>query len=267
MCSLVLGDPWLIAPFMTGFPKNHILGVTLDLMSTPTSFPKSVVVFACRVFQNWLERMLPEGLTNDVTFFDYALHSIPKKLRQTLQSAIDSVERPSLILLGYGLCGNGLDGIEAREHTLVIPRTDDCIAIILGSYQAYRREFDRESATYYLSKGWLEGGSTPLEEYEKYAGKYGADKAAWLMDYQYHNYQRLALIARNDEELQMYRPRAQEVARYCERWEMRYDELVGTDDMLVRLIKIAAGLDAANVDDEFVIVPPGGVLKQSQFLR
>lgn len=257
----------MVAPFMTGFPRIHVIGVTLDLMNTPTSFPKSVVVFACRVFQNWLERLLPNGLTSDVTFFDYALHSTPKKLRQTLQSAIDSIEHPSLILLGYGLCGNGLDGIEAREHTLVIPRTDDCIAIILGSYQAYRREFDREPATYYLSKGWLEGGSTPLEEYEKYAAKYGAEKAAWLMDYQYHNYRRLALIARNDEELETYRPRAQEVAHYCKRWGMHYDEIVGTDDMLMRLIKNAADLNAAYGDDEFLVVPPGGILKQSQFIR
>lgn len=231
------------------------------------SINKPVVIFACRVFQNWLEHLLPEGLTNEVTFFDYALHATPKKLLQTLQSAIDSNERPSLILLGYGLCGNGLDGIEARQHTLLIPRTDDCIAIILGSYHTYRREFEREHATYYLSKGWLDGGSTPLEEYEKYTAKYGAEKAAWLMDYQYHNYRRLALIVRNEEELQTYRPRAQEVARYCERWGMRYDEIVGTDDMLLRLIKIGVDLYAANGDDEFIIVPPGGVLKQCQFIR
>lgn len=250
-----------------GIPKFINFAVRCKDMSEPISSSGTIVVFACRVFQNWLEHLLPEGLTNDVTFFDYALHATPKKLRQTLQSAIDSIERPSLILLGYGLCGNGLDGIEARQHTLLIPRTDDCIGIILGSYQAYRREFDREHATYYLSKGWLEGGSTPLEEYEKYTAKYGIEKAAWLMDYQYHNYRRLALIVRNDDELRAYRPHAQEVARYCERWGMRYEEIVGTDDMLLRLIKIAADINAANGEDEFVIVPPGGVLKQSQFIR
>jgi len=68
-------------------------------------------------------------------------------------------------VLGYGLCGNGLHEISAGKHTLLIPRTDDCIAVILGSYQAYRREFDAHPATCYLSKGWLEGGGTPLMEY------------------------------------------------------------------------------------------------------
>ena len=136
----------------------------MDSPGTP-SIP--VVVIACRVFENWLEHLLPEELTKDITFFDYALHEVPKKLRETLQDSIDSIEQPSLIVLGYGLCGNGLNDIQAGKHTLLIPRTDDCIAIILGSYQAYRREFDSEPATYYLSKGWLEGGSTPLQEHQK----------------------------------------------------------------------------------------------------
>ena len=231
----------------------------------PMNLNIPVVILACRVFQNWLEHLLPEGFDEDITFFDYALHQVPKKLRQTIQDSINSIEQPSLIVLGYGLCGNGLHEIQAGRHTLLIPRTDDCIAIILGSYQAYRREFDNEPATYYLSKGWLEGGSTPLVEHREYVEKYGEKKAEWLMDYQYHNYKRLALIVQNAQDLETYRPAAQEVARYCERWGLRYDELVGTDVMLRRLIEIAASLDRA--DDDFLVVPPGGALTQSQFLR
>ena len=232
-------------------------------MSAQTKQP--IVVFACRVFQNWLENLLPEGLVREITFFDYALHSLPRKLKLTLQSAIDGLEQPSLVVLGYGLCGNGTDEIQAGRHTLLIPRTDDCIALILGSYQAYRREFDREPATYYLSKGWLEGGSTPLDEYRGYAEKYGVSKAEWVMDSLYHNYRRLALIAQNAQDLEKCRPRAREVADFCQRWGMRYEEVLGTDEMLVRLIQVAAGLELPG--DEFLVIPPGGVLRQSQFMR
>jgi hypothetical protein len=224
-----------------------------------------IVVLACRVFQNSLENLIPHDLANQVTFFDYALHRVPRNLQRTIQSAIDSIEQPSLIILGYGLCGNGLHNIRAGAHTLLIPRTDDCIAILLGSYQAYRREFDNEPATYYLSKGWLEGGSTPLMEYQENIEKYGEKKAAWLMDYQYHNYKRLALIVQDLQELEKYRPAAMEVAKYCERWGLRYDEITGTDTMLRQLFEIAIGLDQAG--DEFLVVPPGGVLTQNQFLR
>lgn len=234
----------------------------MEPLATPNT---PVVVLACRVFQNWLELLLPEELTKDITFFDYALHRVPKNLRKTLQDAIDNIEQPSLIVLGYGLCGNGLHEIQAGKHTLLIPRTDDCIAIILGSYQAYRREFDKEPATYYLSKGWLEGGSTPLQEHQDLIEKYGQKKADWLMDYQYHNYKRLALIVQNTQEVETYRPAAKEVARYCERWGLRYEELVGTDALLRRLFEIAVSLD--QVDDDFLVIPPGGVLTQDQFFR
>jgi hypothetical protein len=224
-----------------------------------------IVILACRVFQNWLEHLLPEGLADSITFFDYALHRVPKKLRGTIQEAIDSLAQPSLVVLGYGLCGNGLSDLQAGKHTLLIPRTDDCIAIILGSYQVYRREFEKEPATYYLSKGWLEGGSTPLQEHRELVEKYGEKKAEWLMNYQYHNYKRLALIVQNAQDLETYRPPAQEVARYCERWGVRYEEIIGSDAMLRRLIEIAAGLDQAGED--FLVVPPGGVLTQAQFFR
>ena len=234
-------------------------------METRATSNPPVVVLACRVFRNWLEHLLPAGMTEEITFFDYALHEHPKKLQKTLQEAIDSIEQPSLIVLGYGLCGNGLHEIQAGKHTLLIPRTDDCIAIILGSYQAYRREFDKVPATYYLSNGWLEGGSTPLQEHQELVKKYGQKKADWVMDYQYRNYKRLALIVQNAQDLETYRPAAKEVARYVERWGLRYEELIGTDTMLQRLIEIATSLD--QVDDDFLVIPPGGELTQDQFFR
>ena len=150
-------------------------------MDSPTTPNPLVVVLACRVFQNWLEHLLPAGMTEEITFFNYALHEHPKKLQKTLQEAIDIIEQPSLIVLGYGLCGNGLHEIQAGKHTLLVPRTDDCMAIILGSYQAYRREFDKAPATYYLSKGWLEGGSTPLQEHLGLVEKYGEKSPSQIL--------------------------------------------------------------------------------------
>jgi hypothetical protein len=109
---------------------------------------RPVVILACQVFQHWLENLLPDGLAAEITFLDFGLHAVPKNLCQTLQQAIDSIEQPSLIVLGYGLCGNGLDGINAGKHYLLIPRTDDFIAILLGSYQAYLREMKKR--TWYI---------------------------------------------------------------------------------------------------------------------
>lgn len=209
--------------------------------------------------------MIPDDLVENITFLDYGLHSVPKKLQLAVQESIDAVETPSLVVLGYGLCGNGLNGIKAGKHTLLIPRTDDCIAILLGSYDAYLREFHGAPGTYWLSKGWLESGTNPLAEYKTNVEKFGKEDADWVMDQQYQHYKRLALVTHNQEDLETYRPQAKEVAEYCSQWGMEYDEVLGSDNYLRRLVEVATDLSKA--DDQFLIIPPGGELTQQQFMR
>ncbi len=95
--------------------------------------------------------------------------------------------------------------------------------------------------------------------------RYGSAKADWLMDQLYHNYKRLALVAHSREDLDAYRERALAVARYCERWGMRYEEILGSPDFFRRLIEAAA--DPEHAGDDFVVVQPGGEIRQEQFLR
>jgi hypothetical protein len=240
-------------------------------MSPPEKLP--VVVIACKVFQNLLDRLLPDHLASQISFMDYGLHRVPSNLTWTVQGAIDSVEESSLVVLGYGLCGNGLKGIQAGKHTLLVPRTDDCIAMLLGSYKDYMREFESVPGTYYLSKGWLESGSNPLQEYQEYVQKYGEESAQWIMDQQYQHYERLVLVAHNQEDLEKYRPQALEVARYCEQWGMRYEEILGSEifvQRLAELIPVVAerGLDAKDqLGNDFLLIPPGGEIRQDQYFR
>jgi hypothetical protein len=231
-----------------------------------------VVVVACKVLAAALERLLPEDLAAEVRFLDYGLHRVPVKLTNALQEALDEIEQPSLVVLGYGLCGNGLKDIRAGRHTLLVPRADDCIAILLGSYRAYMRQFAAAPGTYYLTKGWLESGSHPLKEYQEYLPKYGQEQTLWLLDQQYRNYSRIALVASTPEELAVYREQAQQVARFCERWGMRYEEILGSDDYVRRLIETATALhrnSSGTIDagPDFLVIPPGGQIQQSMFMR
>lgn len=193
---------------------------------------------------------------------DYGLHRSPKCMRAALQVQIDEILEPSTILMGYGLCGNGLSGLNAHQHTLIIPRCDDCISILLGSYEAYRREFSTNPGTYYLSKGWLESGSHPLKEYEDYIAKYGEEKANWLIDQQYHNYKRVALIGYSQEELSYYRDLANKVADFI---HAAYVEILGSDILIRRLLKM--GDHQSELDPDFVIIRPWESISQDQFLR
>ena len=224
-----------------------------------------IVFIACKVFQGQIEHYLPADESISIQFMDYGLHKVPRKLKVWLQEQIDDLSVPSRVALGYGLCGNGLHGIKAGAHTLIVPRTDDCIALLLGSYPAYRKQFDEVAGTYYLSKGWLESGSNPLEEYLGYVEKYGESQAKWLMDVQYQNYVRLAFVSHREDDLIKYREKAQEVAAFCQQWGMRYEEILGSEDYIRRFVSVVFGQEPPG--DDFLIINPGQTLTQTQFFR
>jgi hypothetical protein len=245
------------------------------LSSQKLAHDTRIVVIACQVLQDLLLRLLPEGLAKSVTFMDYGLHQVPARMTSTLQEALDGIDEPSLVVLGYGLCGNGLKGLKAGQHTLLVPRVDDCIALLLGSHRAYLREFEAEPGTYWLSKGWLESGSHPLKEYNEYVPRYGPEQAMWIMDQQYQHYRRLVFVAHSQDDLDAFHPQAQEIARFCQRWGMRYQEILGSDSYLRRLVDLIQSAklphdDSATLhqrNDDFLVVPPGGEIRQEDFMR
>ena len=238
-----------------------------------SSLEKHPVVFvSCQVLQDLLSVLLPDDLAKQVVYMDYGLHRVPGKMAGALQEVLDALAEPSHVVLGYGLCGTGLKGLKAGPHTLLVPRVDDCITLLLGSYSAYMREFRAAPGTYYLSKGWLESGSHPLKEYHEYVPRYGEREAMWIMDQQYQHYERVVFVAHDRADLEAYRPQALEVARFCERWGMRYEEILGSDGYVRRLVELAEKLasngDYASVaDKDFLIIPPGGEIRQESFMR
>ena len=74
-------------------------------------------VIACDVISQELRHFAATDQPDDhltFAFLEQGLHNTPDILRQTLQDAIDRAdgEGYSSILLGYGLCGNGLAGVQ-----------------------------------------------------------------------------------------------------------------------------------------------------------
>jgi len=90
-------------------------------------------------------------------FLEFGLHGEPAKLREELQKAIDATpDTFDAILLGYGLCSKGVEGITARKTRLVIMRGHDCITCFLGSRARYLEYFTAHPGTYWYSPGWIE---------------------------------------------------------------------------------------------------------------
>ncbi len=204
-----------------------------------------------------MEEMLPL-LPPDVSYqiLDFGLHINPANLKRVLQDAIDvAADSADTIILGYGLCSMAVVGLRANGCTLVVPRVDDCIAIFLGSSQAYKRQSRAEPGTYYLTKGWIEVADTPFDEYDRLADRYGPKKAEWLVHEMIKHYTRLALIDTGRDGIECYRDHARALA---ERWGLRFEEIPGSNALLRKMV-------FGPWDDDFVVVPPGESIRYGHF--
>lgn len=219
-----------------------------------------IIFLACKIFEGIIGQQ--ENISFE--FLDYGLHSVPKQLKVAVQDYINAVEQPSTIILGYGLCGNGLNQIKSGPHTLIIPKADDCVAMFMGSRARYMEQFTANPGTYYLTKGWFEVGSTPLNEYKKLLEKYDQATADWLMETQYQHYKRLVFVAHNQADLDAYRPAALEVAQFCERFNMAYEEYLGSSTFIDQIAEVIT--TQSPIDDSFIVIPPGQTLTQMNFI-
>jgi len=213
-------------------------------------------VIACATVIEEMLLHLPPGM--DYQVLDFGLHVNPEALRRALQGAIDaSTTSADTILLGYGLCSQGVVGLRANSCTLVVPKVDDCIAIFLGSGEAYKAQSRTEPGTYYLTKGWIEAGDSPFDEYDSLVEQYGEQKARWLMGRVLKNYTRLALINTGQYELERYRDYSR---RTAERFGLRYEEIPGSNALIKKMLH-------GPRDDEFVVARPGETISYLDFKR
>ena len=102
----------------------------------------------------------------DIEFLVKGLHDIETEgMRQRLQAAIDRVDASQYdaVLLGYGLCNNGICGLTAPTIPLVVPRAHDCLTLFFGSKARYTEYFTNHPGVYFTTTGWIERGNNPGE--------------------------------------------------------------------------------------------------------
>ena len=213
-------------------------------------------VIACETVIEEMLPFLPKNVPHEV--LDFGLHINPAELKKVLQEKIDEASpKADVLLLGYGLCSMAVVGLKATTATLVIPRTDDCIAIFLGSCNAYKEQAKKEPGTYYLTKGWIEAGDTPFEEHKLLIEKYGEEKAERMTRLLLKNYKRLAFINTGQYEIERYRIYSKETA---ERFKLRFEEIDGSPALVKKMV-------FGPWDGEFIVVSPGETVTFQDFAK
>jgi hypothetical protein len=214
------------------------------------------IVIACATVVEEMTPLLPPDVGCEV--LDFGLHINPDELRSSLQKAINRVG-PGIknIVLGYGLCSKAVIGLKSETAKLVVPLTDDCIAIFLGSKSRYAEEQRAVPGTYYLTKGWIIAGSTPFDEFNNMKLKYGDEKAHRIMDKMLKNYKRLAFINTGDSDLAVYHAKAQDIAG---KFKLKYEEIQGSAFLVKKMI-------SGPWDDDFLVTEPGQTIQFGDFFK
>lgn len=220
-------------------------------------FPMKNLVITCSIMKNELLLFQTEGTS--FVFLEQSLHRTPEKMKPAIQDEINKAEQwdGDAIILGYGLCSNGALGIKANRHPIVIPRVHDCIAMFLGSPERYMEEHRKEPGTYYLTKGWIEEGKSPLGVYEEYCRRYPKETAEWVIREELKNYTRIALVETELGISEAHRKHALENARF---FNLKYEEIKGSLAFFKKMLR-------GPWDKDFILLRPGEEATQEMFLE
>ncbi|CAB1063246.1 Hydantoinase/oxoprolinase family protein [Olavius sp. associated proteobacterium Delta 1] len=218
-------------------------------------------------------KAVAEKLGSDIgtRYLEGGLHDRPHLLREKLQAAIDEISasgRCERIMVGYGVCGRGTVGIQARDIPLAIPKVHDCMALFLGGDREYQRQFKKYPGTYYISAGWYEEKTEPFSQqkktvflgdqklsYDELVDKYGENAAQetyrFLSTWK-QNYHRAAFIETGVKRSPEYENFAREMAR---EYGWQYEKIPGDHALIEKL------LSARETNDEILVVPPNHVIQ------
>jgi hypothetical protein len=237
------------------------------------------VILACEMIEDEvrlaLEAVAPSARP-PLVWVESGLHERPEKLKQALAGLLAILDQgaeqgtpvviPSVrpgkgpaaerreqvvvepvdeVRLALGFCGNALNGLSARHLSLVFPRVDDCISLLLN-HGCVREEIPRNPRHYYLTRGWFSHESSLRESFNNWNQQYGAERAKRLRKTLFAGYERISLIDTKAYDVGECIDQSREVA---EDLELDHGIVPGSVQLLEQLFKGERG-------SEIVVVPP-----------
>ena len=209
------------------------------------------VIYSCITLQKELENTIKKlGFVGEVHYLTVALHSDPKKMHETLQRLIDENTEADEIVICVSGCGKATCDLQATTCSLAVPRTMDCIDVLLtGS------GIKRPDGAIFITKSWMNFMKNSTIDYAKLVKERGQAEAEAFLKQLYKGFTSFYIIDTGTYDLQ-------EVEAYI---IPLVKLLEGTLTCLPGPYKVLEKLVSGSYDEGVIVVPKGGTLSIHEF--
>lgn len=213
------------------------------------------ILIACSMLEDEIKKVYKEIECNiPVIWVERGFHNTPEKLNGELQKIIDEHQDCDEILLTFGLCGNGTEGIVSKNTMLVMPRFDDCINMLLCKGKRESRGLTKADSIY-ITRGWTLDSESILSQYDKYVEDYGEESAEGIIEMMYEHYKTITVIDTDSYEKAPVMEYANQAAR-----------LLGLSSQMTEgSTKVLRDLLLGNWEEHFIVQKPGCSVTQTLF--
>ena len=226
-------------------------------MNTTNAYTKKILI-ACSMIEDEINAVFDRFDIHDIEirWQERGHHNDPDRLREVVQDEIDKAEDEGadLIMLAYGLCGNGAVGWHTKKATLAMPRFDDCVNMMLCTDRRDRRNY-LDAGNMYLTGGWSRDEGALLDMFESYLAKYGKRKADKLMKVMLDSYKAVTVIDTGCYEIG---PVMEYAAVCADRFGLERRLVPGGNEPLRKLL-------TGEWDEDIITAMPGDMIKEKDF--
>ena len=212
-------------------------------------------ILACSSLRDYVDFAQRRVKTDyPVVYLDKIYHRDPEEMREHIKEALLKLpEDVDTVLIAMGYCGGSWEGISAKQ-TLVIPKIDDCVSILLQTQDSVTSNLKQPGHLYVREKqpesfkGIFERMTAQIDD---------ATKAKYHRDWQkFYNMMTIIDTGINDCRSDAYKSAVQEDADWL---DAGVEYVNGGTYLLEKLFR-------GDWDEQFLVVGPGEVIRGNDVL-
>ena len=205
------------------------------------------VILSCPTLKKEIQHILAEHkLDTPVYFLPRRLHADPKELAEYLQNTINSFDNVDRILICVSGCGGGTAKLRATTAELVIPKTRDCLDLLLSGDDV--KSINRAPNGIFMTESWwatMKEGELNLEKQIAAKGKEAGE--AWLRQ-----------IFKGFEHFYIIDTGVYDVAAVAKEMQSLIDVLEGTVEVVPGRCGLLRKLLTGGIDENFRVIAKEG---------